>query len=482
MEKSVFIEKIKSFIKKEHLFDPQSTYLAAVSGGADSVVMLRAMLEIGIKCEAAHCNFHLRGDESDRDEKFVTDMCLRLGVKLHKVDFNVAEYEHNNHVSTEMACRDLRYDWFASIVRSRNLGGVIVAHHCDDNIETLFLNILRGSGVAGLAGMQPSSQNRITVLRPLLCVSRADIEAFAAEVGQHYIIDSTNRENIVKRNRLRNVILPMLCEQFPDAVSGILHTISNMRDCNKLYTHNIETLRKKYIDASASPLMRIKLHEFLDSYIADGCAATLVFELLKPFGFNAAQAANIVEAYSAGNSASSGQTFCSSRFEAALSRGSLCLSPTRDSQEEAHEYDISLSGSITAPAAISVEHVTGTSFSAKSIDGKYTVCFSPDILQTELKLRHWHEGDRFCPFGMKGSRLVSDLFSDMKLSTIEKRLVWILTANGKIVWILGLRAASLYKVSPSSTDFIRLTFAKQPQRAVQSNHYKISEAKPQSHF
>ena len=462
MEKSVFIEKIKSFIKKEHLFDPQSTYLAAVSGGADSVVMLRAMLEIGIKCEAAHCNFHLRGDESDRDEKFVTDMCLRLGVKLHKVDFDVAEYERSHHVSTEMACRDLRYDWFASIAQSHNLGGVIVAHHCDDNIETLFLNILRGTGVAGLAGMQPISQNRIAVLRPLLCVSRADIEAFAAEIGQHYIIDSTNRENIVKRNRLRNVILPMLCEQFPDAVSGILHTISNMRDCNRLYTHNIDILRQKYIDESASPLTRIELQKFLDSYIADGCATTLVFELLKPFGFNAVQAADIVEAYSSISSkSSSGQAFCSSRYEAVLSRGSLYLLPTGDSQEESSEYEVSLSGSITAPVAISVEHVTGTSFSAKGIDGKYTVCFSPDILQAELKLRHWREGDRFCPFGMKGSRLVSDLFSDMKLSTIEKRLVWILTANEKIVWILGLRSASLYKVATSSTNFIRLTFIKQ---------------------
>lgn len=461
MEKSVFIEKIKSFIKKEQLFDPQSTYLAAVSGGADSVVMLRAMLEIGIKCEAAHCNFHLRGEESMRDERFVTEMCLRLGVKLHKVDFDVAEYERIHHVSTEMACRDLRYNWFASLARSRNLGGVIVAHHCDDNIETLFLNILRGSGITGLAGMQPISHNRIAVLRPMLCVSRADIEAFAAEIGQPYIIDSTNRENIVKRNRLRNVILPMLCEQFPDAATGILRTISNMRDCNRLYSHDIEILRRKYTDASASPLTRIELHRFIDSYIADGSAATLVFELLKPFGFNAAQAADIVEAYSAATSASSGQSFCSSSHEAALSRGSLCLLPVEDSKDDS-EYEVSLSESITTPAAISVEHITGTKFSAKGIDGKCVACFSPDILKAELKLRHWREGDRFSPFGMKGSRLVSDLFSDMKLSTIEKRLVWILTANGKIVWILGLRTASLYKVAPSSTDFIRLTFSKLP--------------------
>ena len=469
MEKSVFIEKIKSFIKKEHLFDPQSSYLAAVSGGADSVVMLRAMLEIGIKCEAAHCNFHLRGDESNRDEKFVTDMCRQLGVKLHKVDFDVAEYEQSHHVSTEMACRDLRYDWFASIAQSHNLSGVIVAHHCDDNIETLFLNILRGTGITGLAGMQPISHNRIDVLRPLLCVSRADIEAYAAEIGQPYIIDSTNRENIVKRNRLRNVILPMLCEQFPDAASGILHTINNMRECNKLYNHDIDILRKRYIDTSASPMIRIELHQFIGSYIADGSAATLVFELLKPYGFNAAQTADIVEALSADRAASSsGQAFCSSQYEAALSRGSLYIMPKRDAQEENFEYEVSLSESVTHPAAISVEHITGTVFSAKDIDGKTVACFSPDILKTDLKLRHWREGDRFSPFGMKGTRLVSDIFSDMKLSTIEKRLVWILTANGKIVWILGLRTASLYKVAPSSTDYLRLTFIAPTQQSQDS--------------
>ena len=455
MEKSVFIEKIESFIKKEHLFASGGKYLAAVSGGADSIVMLRVLLHLGIKCEVAHCNFHLRGNESDRDEHFVLDLCNQLGVKCHKADFNVGEYERVHRVSTEMACRDLRYEWFAKLVDGGGFGGVVVAHHSDDNIETFFLNILRGTGITGLTGMQPISYNRVPILRPMLAVSRSDIEAYAAAIGQDYIIDSTNKENVVKRNRLRNVILPALREQFPDTDTAILHTIGNMRDCDKLYRHEIESISKSHIDTSHLPA-KIALCDFIDSYIADGSAGTLMFELLRPYGYNYAQSTDIVDAYTSSCGNASGQTFVSGSHQASLSRGVLYIMLTGDDSDLDKEYEISLDNDIFHPTPITVKHISGIPFSPKGIDGKTSVCFSTEILGSRLKLRHWREGDRFRPFGMKGSRLVSDLFSDQKLSTMEKRLVWLLTADEEIVWILGFRASANFPVPKGANEYISL--------------------------
>lgn len=452
MEKSIFVEKIDSFIKKERLFKPHGRYLAAVSGGADSVVMLRVMLQLGIECEVAHCNFHLRGEESVRDEKFVENLCRDLSVKYHKIDFDVESYVRQNHVSEEMACRDLRYDWFASLVDSLGLYGVIVAHHSDDNAETLFLNLLRGTGIAGLTGMQPSSFNRVRILRPLLCVSRSDIENYARELGQDFIIDSTNHENVVKRNKLRNIVIPTLRDLFPDADSAIASTIANLRGCNRLYQHEIDRLRQTHV-RTAGDITEILLPQFFDEYSAAECADTLLFELLRPFGFNSAQVADIIDAYT---TAHSGAEFAAGKHTATLSHGILYIEPHNSGCDSDCEYPISLSQDISEPIRISVEHISDKPFSPRCVDGKKAVCFSTEILNATLTLRHWRKGDRFRPFGMKGSRLVSDLFSDLKLSDVEKRQTWLLTADGDIVWIVGLRSSAQFSISRGDSAYIVL--------------------------
>ena len=169
MEKNVFIEKVAKFIESHHILSPNEAYLVAVSGGADSVVLLRVMLALGFSCKVAHCNFHLRGEESLRDERFVTALCRDLGVECIVTHFDVPAYERKHGVSTEMACRELRYAWFRELMREHSLDAVVVAHHSDDNVETLFLNLMRGSGIAGLTAMRPVSGD---VRRPLLGVSR----------------------------------------------------------------------------------------------------------------------------------------------------------------------------------------------------------------------------------------------------------------------------------------------------------------------
>ena len=453
MEKDNFIEKISAYVRKHRLFKPQGRYLAAVSGGADSVVMLRAMLLLGVECEAAHCNFGLRGDESRRDEAFVTALCGRLGVKLHKRHFDVAAYESEHGVSTEMACRELRYAWFREVAESLRLDGIIVAHHSDDNIETLLLNILRGTGIAGLAAIRPFNGG---IIRPLLCVSRSEIEAWAAQIGQDFVTDSTNGESVVKRNRLRNIILPALRQQFPDADAGILRTIENMRQCNALYQIGIQKLRQQYLKAGS----QIALDEFINEYIDAGCAETLVFEFLRPYGFNATQAADLLTAYQ--GRLPSGKRFLSATHEAVISHGSLCFLPLSTATCE-REWPVDpLAGDIAEPVKLGFEILSTAECSPRSVDGKLSACFSTGILAKRLVLRHWRRGDSIRPFGMRGTRLVSDIFSDLKLTEAQKRSAWILTADGQIVWILGIRASALHAVTAADTTLVRLTTDNQP--------------------
>ena len=433
MEKNVFIEKVAKFIESHHILSPNEAYLVAVSGGADSVVLLRVMLELGYRCTVAHCNFHLRGEESVRDEHFVTALCRDLGVECIVTHFDVPAYEREHGVSTEMACRELRYAWFRELMREHSLDAVVVAHHSDDNVETLFLNLMRGSGIAGLTAMRPVSGD---VRRPLLGVSRGEIEAFAAEIGQTWVTDSTNLESIVKRNRLRNIVIPELLRQFPDALSGILRTIDNVQQCNSLYRQYIDELKQACCSTDGD-IVRVNLATLGDRVGEN--IHTALFEIIRDYGFNSAQVHEML-------AASTGSRFISGSHVVVINRDCIDIAPPAVEEE--------------VPAIEEVVHIMirdATGFSPRSLDGKTAVCFDTSILNAKLELRHWQQGDRFRPFGMKGSRLVSDIFSDLKLSEPQKRRVLLLTADGDIVWILGIRSGALYSMTASTKRILVLT-------------------------
>lgn len=433
MEKNVFIEKVAKFIESHHILSPNEAYLVAVSGGADSVVLLRVMLELGYRCTVGHCNFHLRGEESVRDEHFVTALCRDLGVECIVTHFDVPAYEREHGVSTEMACRELRYAWFRELMREHSLDAVVVAHHSDDNVETLFLNMMRGSGIAGLTAMRPVSGD---VRRPLLGVSRCDIEAFAAVIEQPFVTDSTNLESIVKRNRLRNIVIPTLKEQFPDALSGILRTIDNVQQCNSLYRQYIDELKQACCSTDGD-IVRVNLATLGDRVGEN--IHTALFEIIRDYGFNSAQVHEML-------AASTGSRFISGSHVVVINRDCIDIAPPAVEEE--------------VPAIEEVVHIMirdATGFSPRSLDGKTAVCFDISILNAKLELRHWQQGDRFRPFGMKGSRLVSDIFSDLKLSEPQKRRVLLLTANDDIVWILGIRSGALYSMTASTKRILVLT-------------------------
>lgn len=410
--------------------------LVALSGGADSVALLRALCEAGCHCHAAHCNFHLRGDESMRDERFVRDLCTRLEIPLTVKDFDVAAWQQTHGGSVEMACRELRYAWFEQEREQRQCGVIAVAHHADDQIETVFLNLLRGTGIKGLSGMNRLSGH---IWRPLLAVSRQDILDYLSEIGQDFVTDSTNAQNDYRRNRLRNIVLPVIEQQFPHSSERILDTIGNLKQDSELLA---ALVNDAIPDARHIDIQRLSAHTH---------APTLLYHRLRHLGFNRSQCGQAIEAVQSGHS---GGQFIAPHHIMHVNRQSIDIEPI-DTAPDA-EIPIDLLSSLQAPIRITVAR-NSTPFSPLMCDGKKKVAFNIKLLDCQrIVLRHWRQGDRMKPFGLNGSKLVSDLFADLKLDHAAKRDTWLLEADGDILWVLGYRDSSLYPVERESQDYLML--------------------------
>lgn len=454
MEKQEFEEKVAAFIAERQLIVAGSRVLVTVSGGADSVALMLVLKALGMKCEALHCNFHLRGEESMRDERFVRDLCLRLGVPSRVRDFDIPARVAATGESLEMACRELRYEWFEAERAATGIGYIAVAHHQDDNIETFFINALRGSGISGLAAIKPRNG---FIVRPLLCVSRADIEQYLLSCGQPFVVDSTNRQSEYGRNKLRNIIIPALREQFPGCEAGLLRTLQNMADCNELYGSAVAELKHQLVDLYGG----VAIVNMKELCRRSRGAATLLYEIVRDYGFNSEQAQEMWQvAKSRGEK--SGKRFASSRYNAVFNRDAIEIVACRTKRNTPIPITIADGEEITVPVRLCTRVlpiVPPAPIRDMGIDGKRTVCFNISILDSSrhVELRHWRNGDRFHPYGMKGSKLVSDLFTDEKLGDAAKHRVWIMTVDDEIVWVLGLRAANKFPVNPEDRELVKIS-------------------------
>ena len=283
---------VKDFISSHRLLNAEALHLVALSGGADSVCLLLMLQRLGYKVEAMHCNFHLRGEESDRDEAFVADLCRNRNVPLHLAHFDTCAYADLHHVSIEMAARDLRYAWFEQLRRDHGAETVCVAHHSDDNVETILMNLLRGTGLRGLQGIQPRRDN---IVRPLLCLSRDDIEKWLLSQGQPFVNDSTNAKADVIRNKLRLNIIPRLKEVFPQATDNILSTAHFASEALRVYDHAISKRLSDLLEASpsegvgmefASPSGKDRQELSITALLQEPSPESLLFEWLSPKGFS----------------------------------------------------------------------------------------------------------------------------------------------------------------------------------------------------
>lgn len=440
---SEFAKRISAFISAHGLFTPDDRVLVTLSGGADSVALLRVLLELGYDCVAAHCNFHLRGEESMRDERFVRALCDKLGVQAAFVDFDVDSYVADRKVSVEMACRELRYRWFEQMRRQFGCRVIAVAHHADDSAETFFLNLMRGTGLAGLAGIKPQNG---AIVRPMLCVGRQDVEAYLAQLRQNFVTDSTNLESEYRRNKIRNIVLPALRKCFPGSDAALSATMANLSGDWLLLQELVEDYRRRAV-SETDGVVRIDKGIIAQSAHPE----TLLHELLAPYGYNPTQTSALWKSAS-----TVGAVFESADYLLEVDREQFVVMPHDGLQDDA-TYMFRLDGHAALPPFLEVEIVERTLDFKFVADGNLAY-FDSEILGHELTLRHWRQGDRFRPFGMKGSKKLSDYFNDNKFSLLDKRRAWLLCASDTILWLVGHRAADAFRVTPATRQIVVLKY------------------------
>ena len=426
--------KVERYIEKYKLLKSSELYLVALSGGADSVALLLLLKNAHFNVHAAHCNFHLRGEESDRDEAFCVELCKGLGVELHRAHFDTREYAELHKVSIEMAARELRYKWFEQLREDIGAAGICVAHHRDDSVETVLLNLVRGTGLRGLTGIQPRNGH---ILRPLLCVSRAEIEAFLAEKGQKYVTDSTNLKADVQRNIVRVEVLPLLRKLNPAVAENIQRTAEYLSEAQQVL--NVAIAR--FNDSNILNLRDIETY---------GSSEYLTFEWLKKYGFIGDQVRQILDADCGG------MVHSEQGYDVLKDRGRLIVEPTLDPfnpmripEEGTYVLGENMRLSVRKkPVYVSKEPNIATLDAAK--------------VRFPLTVRRVEEGDWMQPYGMKGRKLLSDLMTDLKMTVFEKRRqLVVVDAQGVVVWAIGLRIADFVAVSDATTAVVEVVFCVQ---------------------
>lgn len=428
---------VQRFIEEKDLFNLQDKVLVALSGGADSVALLRILLSLGYTCECAHCNFHLRGLESDRDESFVRQLCEEHSIPLHVTHFDTSAYAKEHHLSIEMAARELRYEWFEQIRKKIGASVIAVAHHRDDSVETFLLNLMRGAGINGLKGI-PVKNGYIT--RPLLSVSREGILDYLQAINQGYVTDSTNLEDEYMRNKIRLNILPLMKEVNPSVMETIQETTFRLSEVANIYQQDrMEAIAHKVTFLSPE-LFRISLTDILE----DVAPISLLHEVLSPKGFNASQIRDIYRSLS---SSQSGKRFFTNEWEVLRDREYLWIQKKGSSQ--------------LIPELI-IEEIERTPSFVIPRD-KHIACLDADQLIHPLTIRKWGKGDKFVPLGMNGKKKVSDYLTDKKFSLFQKENQYVVCSGEDIVWLVNERTDHRYRITDSTQRVLLIKIKKDGQ-------------------
>lgn len=413
--------------------------LIALSGGADSVALLLMMHERGEAEAAAHCNFHLRGEESNRDERFVRDLCRKLGIRLFVKHFDTEAEAKRTGESIEMAARRLRYDWFEALRREHGFSAVAVAHHRDDNAETILLNLVRGTGLRGLTGMEAE---RPGVVRPLLHLSRQDILNYLNRRKQSYVTDSTNADTHYRRNKLRHEVIPLLGELNPNVVRTLNEMGERLKGVERIYRYGLNALLKEVTETEGVAPNALRLN--LTALNRTPAPDTLLFEALGSYGFTAAQAEQALHM-------GVGALMESPGYFLTRQADCLCVEP----KPEAFEPQVLLPSvppgfsrepRVVARCTVDRQTLTLTALRREALNEiprcRRTVALDADTLQGALTLRRPLTADRFQPFGMRGTKLVSDLLTDRHYSRIDKLRALIVADEAGIAWVVNERPAA----------------------------------------
>ncbi|MEO6347402.1 MAG: tRNA lysidine(34) synthetase TilS [Aquaticitalea sp.] len=420
-----------SFLKKSKL-------LIAISGGLDSVVLTSLCHSVGLNISLAHCNFNLRAAESDADENFVLQLAEDLDLGVFIENFETEKFAKEHKLSTQVAARELRYNWFSDLAEQLNFDYILTAHHADDNLETFLINLSRGTGLDGLTGI-PEMNGKI--VRPLLPFSREDLEVYAIGKKIEWREDSSNSTNKYLRNKLRHDIIPTLKQMNPQLLQSFQNTIENLQESQIIVDDAIVKIQKKVVsvedDIIILNIMKLKKLSSPKAYL---------YELLKDFNFT--EWNDVVGLLDA----QSGKQVFSQTHRLIKDREFLLLTEIQTEYEDdsfhIDEADKSLA---TAIGIFFIEKVEDIS----SFDS-HKVYLDKNKLKFPLKVRKWKEGDYFYPSGMKGKKKLSKYFKDEKLSLVEKENVWLLCSEHEIVWIIGKRADERFKVNDNTKYILKI--------------------------
>ncbi len=437
-----------AYIKKENLFSKKDQLLIAVSGGADSSVLCALCAAAGFNFSLAHCNFKLRGAESDRDELFVKKISEQLGVKLFLKSFETSTQAKLNKTSIEETARNLRYQWFKTLMLESEatenpFSFLLTAHHADDNVETVMMNFFRGTGIKGLRGILPKQQQ---IVRPLLFAKRKDIEKYAITNGVEFITDSSNASNDYTRNLFRNEILPSIEKIYPEALNNILRNIERFAAVEYLYEESIEQIKQKLVEKKGD-----EIHIPVLKLLKTKPLQTVIYEIIKEAGFTAMQVTEVEKLlYS-----DSGKYIKSASHIILLNRKWLIISPNILSAkikniiiEEGVKNILFEEGALQIMPSEIPEKLAG--------DSTY-VYIDTVNLSYPMLLRKWRTGDYFYPLGMTRKKKLSRFFIDQKLSLLQKATCWVLESDKKIVWVIGYRIDERFKITSSSKQIVKLS-------------------------
>ena len=441
----IMLKRFIDFIRDNSLCEAGDTILATVSGGVDSVVMLDLLIAAGYRTAIAHCNFKLRGNESDADADFVESLAADYSVRFHKIDFQTGKHAADEGISVQMAARNLRYSWFEEIRAVNNYHYIATAHNQDDILETFFINLSRGTGIRGLTGI-PSKSGKL--IRPLLFASREDIMDHATTTGLSYREDSSNASEKYLRNKIRHRLLPMLEEQNPSFRRSMMETISKLSETEKLFREELDNLKKDLL-AISDDRATLSIPEIEKL----GSKRTILYEILTNFNFSSASVEDILNSFDG----PPGKQFFSSTHRLVKDRNELIITALKEEEDRKYYLDLD-EGRTYDPLDLEWIVVENTDNFSIPKDPNIA-CFDLDLLDFPLILRHWKKGDYFQPFGMQGIKKISDFLIDEKVSIPDKENTWMLASGHKILWVIGRRIDEKFRITGKTRQVLMVKFS-----------------------
>jgi tRNA(Ile)-lysidine synthase len=449
---------LKSFIKyiqDQNLFQKDDYLLLAVSGGADSVTLCELCFQAGFHFEIAHCNFQLRGEESERDEKFVHQLAEKYRAKVYVKKFDTKNYADENKISIQVAARELRYQWFEELLKSDDQHStfniqhstyLLTAHHANDNIETLLMNFFKGTGIKGLQGIVPKQGK---IIRPLLFAKREEILSFIEENTLEFVEDSSNDSDKYTRNYFRHQLIPSIQKVFPQVEENLLSNIGRFKEIEILYQQSIDLHKKKLLEQKGN-----EIHIPVLKLLKAKPLKTIVFEIIKEYGFTPHQTEEVVNLLKS----ESGKYISSATHKIIRNRNWLIIAPINTLEADHILINKNDSEIDFAIGKLKIRRLAGRPTTLST--SEFIATIDAKNISFPFLLRKWKQGDYFYPLGMQKKKKLSKFFIDQKLSLTEKEKIWVIESDKKIIWIIGKRIDDRFKITDKTTDVLSIHFNK----------------------